>query len=103
MPQSTRRWISHKVDELRDAPQLPFHDLLDSAAVDRVLKEHRVRFRDRIFTPPVTLWTFLSQVLSPDHSCREAVARVIAFASHAVRSPVGRRPVATARPESASR
>jgi hypothetical protein len=25
------------------------------------------------------LWTFLSQVLSPDHSCREAVARLRAF------------------------
>jgi hypothetical protein len=89
MPQSTRRWISHKVDELRNAPQLPFHDLLDSAAVDRVLKEHRVRFRDRIFTPMVTLWTFLSQVLSPDHSCREAVARVIAFRVARGQKPCG--------------
>lgn len=79
MPQSTRRWIVHKVEELRHAPQLPFHDLLDPASVQRVLQDHHVRFRDRIFSPLVTLWTFLSQVLSPDHSCREAVARVIAF------------------------
>lgn len=79
MPQSTRRWIVHKVEELRHAPQLPFHDLLDPASVQRVLQAHHVRFRDRIFSPLVTLWTFLSQVLSPDHSCREAVARVIAF------------------------
>src|SRR5437588_6561923 len=79
MPQSTRRWIVHKVEELRDAPQLPFHDLLEPAAVERVLKDHHVRFRDRIFSPLVTPWTFLSQVLSPDHSCREAVARLIAF------------------------
>ena len=103
MPQSTSRWISCKVDELRNAPQLPFHDLLEPDTVAQVLHANHVTFRDRIFTPLVTLWTFLSQVLSPDHSCREAVARVIAFASHAVRSPVGRRPVATARPESASR
>jgi Transposase DDE domain len=33
---------------------------------------------DRIFSPLVTLWAFLGQVLSPDHSCRAAVARVIA-------------------------
>src|SRR5512135_2278312 len=79
MPQSTRRWIVHKVEELRNAPQLPFHDLLEPASVERVLKDNHVRFRDRIFSPLVTLWTFLSQVLSPDHSCREAVARVIAF------------------------
>jgi hypothetical protein len=79
MPQSTRRWISHKVEELRNVPQLPFHDLLDPNTVAHVLEENHVRFRDRIFTPLVTLWTFLSQVLSPDHSCREAVARLIAF------------------------
>jgi Transposase DDE domain len=77
--QSTRRWISRKVDELRHSPQLPFHDLLDPKMVARVLDENHVRFRDRIFTPLVTLWTFLSQVLSPDGSCREAVARLIAF------------------------
>jgi hypothetical protein len=89
MPQSTRRWISHKVDELRNAPQLPFHDLLDPASVERVLKDNHVTFRDRIFTPLVTLWTFLSQVLSPDHSCREAVARLIAFRVARGQKPCG--------------
>src|SRR5437764_11234041 len=79
MPQSTRRWITQKVDDLRTAPQLPFHDLLDPDTVAQVLDENHVTFRDRIFTPLVTLWTFLSQVNSPDHSCREAVARLIAF------------------------
>ena len=79
MPQSTSRWISRKVDELRNAPQLPFHDLLDPDTVVRVVDANHVGFRDRIFSPLVTLWTFLSQVLSPDHSCREAVARLIAF------------------------
>ena len=79
MSQSTRRWIAHKVEDLRETPQLPFHDLLDPALVEHALKRHDVAFRDRIFTPLVTLWTFLSQVLSLDHSCREAVARLIAF------------------------
>jgi Transposase DDE domain/Insertion element 4 transposase N-terminal len=79
MPQSTRRWIAHKVDSLRHAPQLPFHDLLNPDTVQQALDKHQVTVRERIFTPVVTLWTFLSQVLSPDHSCREAVARLIAF------------------------
>src|SRR5204862_7202591 len=78
-PQSTRCWISRKVDELRNTPPLPFHDLLEPDTVAQVLDENHVTSRDRIFTPLVTLWTFLSQVLSPDHSCREAVARLIAF------------------------
>ena len=33
---------------------------------------------DRIYTPLVTLWVFLGQVLSVDHSCRAAVMRLIA-------------------------
>src|SRR5580704_7491925 len=89
MPQSTRRWIIDKVEALRNAPQLPFQDLLDPATVAPVLKENRVTFRARIFTPVVTLWTFLSQVLSPDHSCREAVARVIAFRVARGETPCG--------------
>jgi hypothetical protein len=34
---------------------------------------------DRIFTPLVTLAVFLGQVLSDDHSCRGAVARLLAW------------------------
>lgn len=32
-----------------------------------------------IYTPAVTIWVFLSQCLSADHSCRDAVARLIAW------------------------
>src|SRR5262249_54851901 len=38
-----------------------------------------VSYRDRLFSPLVTLWAFLSQVLDPDHSCRAAVARLLAW------------------------
>lgn len=89
MPQSTRHWIARKVEELRHAPQLPFHDLLEPDTVAQVLETNHVPFRDRIFTPLVTLWTFLSQVLSPDHSCREAVARLIAFRVARGQKPCG--------------
>ena len=34
-------------------------------------------WKDRIYSPLVTWWVFLSQVLSQDHSCRAAVARLI--------------------------
>jgi hypothetical protein len=35
-------------------------------------------WKDRIFSPLTTLWVFLAQVLSADHSCRAAVARLVA-------------------------
>jgi putative transposase len=32
-----------------------------------------------VYTPAVTIWVFLAQCLSPDHSCRDAVAQLIAW------------------------
>src|SRR4051794_12629577 len=57
---------------------LPFADVLTQARILDVLNEHGVAYRDRVFNPVTTIWGFLSQVLSDDHSCRDAVARVIA-------------------------
>ncbi len=57
---------------------LPFADMLTEASIRDVLNEHGVTFRDRVFSPVTTIWGFLSQVLSEDHSCRDAVSRIIA-------------------------
>jgi Transposase DDE domain len=63
----------------REAEVLPYHDLIDGEVVRSALEEENLRFRVRIYTPVVTLWTFLTQVLDTDHSCRKAVRRLIAF------------------------
>jgi hypothetical protein len=57
---------------------LPFADVLTEARVHDVLHEHDVRYRDRVYSPVTTIWGFLSQVLSDDHSCNDAVTRIIA-------------------------
>src|SRR5437016_11947558 len=57
---------------------LPFADVLTEANILDVLNDHGIKYRDRVFNPVTTIWGFLSQVLSDDHSCRDAVARVIA-------------------------
>jgi hypothetical protein len=57
---------------------LPFSDSLSEASILAALNEHGVAFRERIFTPSTTIWGFLSQVLSDDHSCRDAVSRILA-------------------------
>jgi hypothetical protein len=57
---------------------LPFADVLTEASIRDALAEHGVVYRDRVFDPATTIWGFLSQVLSDDHSCRDAVARIIA-------------------------
>jgi Transposase DDE domain len=57
---------------------LPFANVLTEANILDVLNDHGIKYRDRVFNPVTTIWGFLSQVLSDDHSCRDAVARVIA-------------------------
>ena len=58
--------------------ELPLSNILSEDMVSEVLKDTECSWVDKIYTPPVTLWVFLSQVLSQDHSCRAAVARLIA-------------------------
>ena len=57
---------------------LPFADIFTETCIQDVLNEHSVNYRDRVFSPVTTIWGFLSQVLSDDHSCRDAVSRIIA-------------------------
>ena len=57
---------------------LPFADVLTEASIREVLNEHGLPYRNRVFSPVTTIWGFLSQVLSEDHSCRDAVSRIIA-------------------------
>jgi hypothetical protein len=82
MRHSNQGRFRHQVQFLRrqflqDA-DLPFKDVLSEDLVSRTLAAVGVIWNDRIYTPLVTLWVFLSQVLSADHSCRAAVARLIA-------------------------
>src|SRR5947208_14825577 len=56
---------------------LPFTDVLTEGVIAQALAT-LTGWLDRIFSPLVTLWVFLGQALSADHSCRAAVARLIA-------------------------
>jgi hypothetical protein len=57
---------------------LPFTNVLTEQVIAQALAT-LTSWLDRIFSPLVTLWVFLGQVLSADHSCRAAVARLIAL------------------------
>ena len=56
---------------------LPFTDILSRETVEQALDTIEFAWNERIYTPLVTLWVFLGQVLSADHSCRNAVARLV--------------------------
>jgi putative transposase len=71
--------VDEQANALRNAATLPYHDLLDGEFVRSALAEEKLKFRVRTYTPLVTLWTFLTQVLDSDHSCRKAVSSLNAF------------------------
>jgi Transposase DDE domain len=83
MPYSTRGRRAHQIETLRaqfaQADGLPFSDVLSGARIERVLDEEGANWREAVYTPLLTLWAFLAQVMSPDGSCRAAVARVLAW------------------------
>jgi putative transposase len=70
---------------LLQAPGLPFADTLSAEQIQRAFDAEDVHFGDdddqAVYTPPVTLWAMLSQMLftAEQRSCVAAVVRVAAF------------------------
>ena len=60
------------------ADGLPFKKFLSVERFSELFETLSPTYRSRIFPPIVTLSAFISQVLNSDHSCHDAVARVVA-------------------------
>jgi hypothetical protein len=67
------------VADARRHGDLYFAALLPQDRILKAVTAARSFWQGWVYTPAVTVWVFLSQCLSPDHSCREAVARLIAW------------------------
>ena len=74
---------------------LPFGDVLPEEEIERAFAEEGISFisadseEDAIYTPPLTLWGFLSQMLhkGEQRSCAAAVARVVVLLVSLGREP----------------
>jgi len=69
----------HAVAQARRQGQLYFASLLPEEHIHRAFGQARWLWQGWIYTPAVTVWVFLAQCLSPDHSCCDAVAQLIAW------------------------
>ncbi len=74
-----RRQVRFLQQQFLQDGNLPFSDVLSTELIEQALTAPQVGWVDRVYTPLVTLYLFLGQVLSADHSCRAAVARWIAY------------------------
>jgi hypothetical protein len=81
--QSTAAPARHQVDAVRDRLKqqhgLPFLDFLSRPLVEDACHRCHHPWRDRIYTPWITLGLFLSQLLSDEQSCDDAVDRFQKF------------------------
>jgi len=67
------------VARARDHNQLYFAGLLSEESILRAFGHASTLWKSTIYTPAVTVWVFLAQCLSPDHSCREAEAQLMTW------------------------
>jgi Transposase DDE domain len=83
MPHGNRRRRTRQIEVLRapfaQGDGLAFAEVLPAERVERALAEEGANWREIAFTPLLTLWAFLGQVINADASCRAAVARVLAW------------------------
>lgn len=73
---SVGRQLRDQLRHARGCDGLFFSQRLSAESVKSICQQLQHEFRERVFSPAVTLWAFLAQVLSADHSCREAVAKL---------------------------
>ena len=77
-----RKNIIGQINSLRQnfaqSKDMFFEKVLSSEDVVEGLKQEVGKYRDRIFSPIVTLQYFLYQVMSADHSCQEMVSQRMA-------------------------
>jgi Transposase DDE domain len=91
MRHSNQGWFRRQVQFLRrqflQDGGLPFSNVLSEKIVKQALAGINAFWKDRIYSPLVTLRVFLGQVLSADSCCRAAVARLIAHRLSEGQSP----------------
>jgi len=75
------------VSDARRHGKLYFACLLSEHHIQEAFGPARWLWQGWIYTPAVTIWVFLAQCLSPDHSCRHAVAQLIAWLLGSGRRP----------------
>src|SRR5689334_16679100 len=81
MADSTGKSIAEQVQTemkvLLESASLPFEALLSVERIEAALKAAGIKSQSRIYTPQVTLWAFLSQILTKEGTCETAVAHVL--------------------------
>ena len=85
MSHSTTARLRHQIFRLNQGEQADLDfglgEILPPEDLTLILTEEGATWKSIIYTPLLTTWAFLWQMLSPDRSCRAAVKRIAAWLS----------------------
>ena len=85
MLHSTTARLRHQISRLNQGEQADLDfglgEILPPEDLTLILTEEGATWKSIIYTPLLTTWAFLWQMLSPDRSCRAAVKRIAAWLS----------------------
>lgn len=77
------RTISNRVsilkEKLSNSIGFLFRHILTETMIQQELEAEGVSYRKRLYTPMITLWTWLCQVIDKDKSCKNAVSRIVSY------------------------
>jgi len=74
-------------EKLSNSMGLPFGHVLTETMIQQTLEDEEVSYRNRLYTPMVTLWTWLCQVIDKDKSCKNAVIRITSYIAASGETP----------------
>jgi putative transposase len=85
MSHSTTARLRHQIFRLNQSEQADLDfgldEILSPDELARILTEEGATWKNVVYTPLLTTWAFLWQMLNPDRSCRAAVKRIAAWLS----------------------
>lgn len=81
MPTNHNRSLTEVAANLKRESEQPlvFERFLPAEEIEDACREKEYIFRDRVYNPVVTIWMFLGQTLSADHSCSDTLHRFNAW------------------------
>lgn len=82
------KYVTILKEKLSNSVGFPLSDILTETIIQQALKDEQMKYRERLYTPAITLWTWIYQVLNKDKSCKNAVSIIISYVTtHEEKTP----------------
>ena len=73
------KYVTILKEKLSNSIGFPLSDILTETIIQQALKDEQMKYRERLYTPTITLWTWIYQVLNKDKTCKNAVSLIISY------------------------